>query len=113
MANNSKIAIRRMLLHNFIELHNIAENKGIPFSLYIKKTLTKIADSFPDELKKKAENTETKSHIWIDAISEKTLFELKNICDNTGVDLGALLKIELKKIAEATPAIDKRTPLPY
>ncbi len=113
MAKNNGIRIRGILLKNYIELNNISGNMGIPFSLFMKQTLTKIADSYPVALKTKQTENEKQTEMIVRAVSEKTFNEIENICENLGCDLSPFLKIELKKISGSYPDKLKQKPLDY
>ncbi len=108
------IRVRRIVLKNYKELHAISDNVGEGFSTFMRKSLTKVADSFPAEYKKEPEmNQEIKEYFTIFGVSKKTERELLYICENIGCDLSDLLKIELKKLAESYPARMKKPPLDY
>lgn len=114
MEKNPNFRIRRSLQKNYIELHNISANKGIPFSLFAKQILTQIADSYPAEMKiKPIKKEEIKGELNINGVSGKTYNEILNICENLGVDISSFFKIESKKIAEGYSAKLKATPLDY
>ena len=53
MAKSKKeIRIRGVSEKMHEELHNIADNIGVPFPLFIKPELRKICESYPDKMKK-------------------------------------------------------------
>lgn len=113
MGKNNGVRVRGILLKNYIELNNISGNIGIAFSLFMKQTLTKIVDSYPIELKVKQTEQQKQTEIIVRAVSEKTLQEIENICDNLGCELSPFLKIELKKISGGYPDKFKQKPLDY
>jgi len=112
MEKNPTIVIKRILIKNYKELHNISENKGIPFPLFMRQTLNQVVERFPEHLKIKNENEETKN-VVVSEISQKTFNELINICSNLNCSMSDLLKIETKKIADMQPANLKQEPLEY
>ncbi len=100
---NPITVIRRVVLDNYKELRNVAVNKDIPFSIFMKQTLTAIVNSYPEELKKKKKTNEIHESLKISGISDKTFNELNNICANLNVDMSSLLKIETKKLTVLLP----------
>lgn len=115
MGRKPRIRIRQIFTELENELRNIAENKGIPFQLFLKQKLTEIANNYPEPMKKNfANKTDTKTEeLNISGASEKTTMELTNICNSLGCEMSTFLKIELKKISEGYPDRFKNKPLDY
>jgi antitoxin component of RelBE/YafQ-DinJ toxin-antitoxin module len=105
MEKNPDIFIKRMVLSNYKELRAISKNEEIPFSMYMKKTLSDIVAGYPDELKQKKTDIdlETLDMVRLRGISVKTYTELSNICENLGVSISSLIKLETKKKAVKLP----------
>lgn len=104
MTTKNKVSIRNTLLKNYKEWHNIADNKGIPFSLFVKQTLTHIVNDYPESMKVEANiNEEKKYEYVVSHLSEKTLRDIKNICNNIGCDISTFIKIEMQKISSQYP----------
>lgn len=113
MVDHTDIFIKKILLKNYKELHNISENKGVSFQLFMRKTLTQIVDSYPEELKKQSTELEVQDLVRLYSVSPKTYTDLHNISKNINCSVSDLLKIELKKIADYYPQNFRNPPLDY
>lgn len=104
--NLSELRIRGVnkKVHN--ELKNISYNSSIDMTTLLKPIVRKIADSYPDYLKKDPIKNKHKDDgaINIIGISNKVKKDIENISENLNVSVSSLLKSNMPEIIENYPA---------
>lgn len=97
---NSELRITNFPSETHNQLNGISKQIGNNVSDFLRPKIRDFVNSFPDELKKKHDKTES-SELKITGFSKKLQEELKNIAKNLGVDVSSLLKPEIYRITKA------------
>lgn len=110
---SGNIYIRKSVLVNYQTLRNIAANKGISFPLFMKQTISQIAEDYKQIAEENIDTSTIADTIVVREVSEKTRNSLNAICKQLNCDLSTLLKIELKRAELKYPDRMKQKPLDY
>jgi len=94
---------------------NIAANKGETQTLFLRKLMREIAESYPDMFTEKpSEIRNPKIHkqteLNMTFIPEDVQDKVNNIAGNMWVSINGLLKIEVQKLVDAYPEHMKKPP---
>lgn len=102
MQSEFDIVITNMSRSDYEKLYNIAANKGVSFPLFMKQTLTRIAEKYKylsDDYTRK----ETHKFFQIRSVNESTFSKIVKACDSLKCDVAPFLKVELHKIISEYP----------
>ena len=98
----------------FTDISNIANNKGISVSDFLKPLIREIVRKYPAEARaNKATKQNKKAEIKVYGIAEVIKQDLENVCGNLGIDTGNFLKVHLYEMIKDYPATLKQAPKSY
>ena len=102
MQNELDVIITNISKEDYEKLYNIAANKGISFPLFMKQSLTRIADKYRDK-DNEVTFTEKCKYLQIRAVNKCTFETLTKVCQKLHCGISPFLKIELHKLIEEYP----------
>jgi hypothetical protein len=85
------------------KIKNIAAHQGVPVTQFLAPIINRVADAYPDHMKKPERLCEPCSELTITGINSRAKESLQNVAEYYGIHLSDLIKVILEGIKDEFP----------